>query len=471
MSKMTSKTVKCASCNVVINELLAFLSNVLDYMDEESIHQLVTSSFSVENITKAKSLLFESLPSVKRMPVRRKDGKKRISRDLEDIIGLMKSTNVELFPIFVAKDLHQVPSVSFDHIDSTRLLKDIERLQRQVRSLEEKVVTIEMFERLRLEVENLKHASIVDNYPCHDSNKVNKRRGACINNSFYELNSGPIGLQYVPIKSTQISAEEIKCHSTPSPMHLLTSINNNTKSVSLQSGKKVATETHMHVEAPTAVSNGASENYCDIGIGAKSVSKMPTQEINIEATENTAVSNTSIITCAQAAVNDPILTSKDNGMSADSFNSRELRRINDLGMKSNVDGIQRQDDNSEWRIVQRKSAKKYKLIGQKGCASTSPNGKFKAADVRIPLFISNVSKETSEQDIISYIKDKTNEDVTLKMIQIKSSKKYNAFKVFVPKNKVELFLKDELWPDGITFRRFVRFMYGTKQTDRNVIVS
>lgn len=68
---------KCASCDVVINELLAFLWNVLDFMDEESIHQLCTSSFSAEDITNAKKLLFESLPSVKKPPNRRKEGKKK----------------------------------------------------------------------------------------------------------------------------------------------------------------------------------------------------------------------------------------------------------------------------------------------------------------------------------------------------------------------------------------------------------
>ncbi|XP_072931500.1 uncharacterized protein [Epargyreus clarus] len=467
---MNSKTVKCASCNVVINELLAFLANVLDYMDEESIHQLVSSSFSVENITKAKSLLFESLPNAKRMTVRRKDGKKRISRDLDDILGLMKATNAETFPIFVAKDLHQIPSVSFDHIDSTRLLKDIVRLQKQVSTLEEKVVTTEMFERLRLEVENLKHASIVDSFPCRDS-KVNKIRGACMNDSFYELSSGPIGLQYVPIKSTQIPAEEVNCHSTPSPACLSTISNNKTESVSLQRGQTVAIEIQRRVEAPTAVSNSASEDPCDAGVDAISASKMSTQATHSEAKDITVVSNEAVITCAQATTHAPTLISKDNGRTADSFNTQETRQINDLGRSRTMNAMHKQEENSEWKIVQRKTSKKYKLIGQKGCASTSPNGKFKAADVKIPLFISNVSKEASEQDIISYIQDKTSEDVTLKKIQVKSNKKYNAFKVYVPKNKVELFLKDDFWPDGITFRRFVRFLYGTKQIDRNVIVS
>lgn len=118
--------------------------------------------------------------------------------------------------------------------------------------------------------------------------------------------------------------------------------------------------------------------------------------------------------------------------------------------------------NSEWQIVRGKRSKPYKLLGQKGCASTVNNDKFKAADVKIPLFISNTSTETSENDIISYIKVKTNEIVSLKRINMKTMKQYNAYKLFVPRNKLDLFLNDEFWPSGITFRRFVQFLYKTK---------
>lgn len=111
---------------------------------------------------------------------------------------------------------------------------------------------------------------------------------------------------------------------------------------------------------------------------------------------------------------------------------------------SNAPNILRsQDLNSEWLIVQKKSTKRYKLIGQKGSSSITPSGKFKASDVTVPLFISNVSKEPCEQDIISYIKDKTNETVSLKLIKMKTSKKYNAYKLFVSKSRLDLFLRDD----------------------------
>lgn len=471
---MSSTTVKCTNCNVVINELLAFLANVLDYMDEESIHQLVTSSFSGDKIATAKTLLFDSLPKVKKMPQRRGDGKKRMSRDLDDIICRMKSVNAELLPIFVAKDLHLVPSVGFDHIDCTRLLKDIASLQRQVHLLQEKSATMEMFDLLKLEFDNMKHASVIDNYPAHSY--VNKRRGACLQDSdSYDLNSGPMGLQYVPIKSAQpSSADKINGHSTPT----LPSANeqSNTNSVSFQCAQSDATESHRPVEAPTLVSDCTSEKYTEerrSRSAARTVSEMEHHSERVEAADGTAVSKTPVIaTCANADFNTPNIIA--HNQTAVSLVGAVTRSSNDLFGSRAKDCTQVPElpnNNNEWQIVQSKNAKRYKLIGQRGRASTAPDVRFKAADFKIPLFISNVSKETSEQDIISYIQDRTNEIVSLKLINMKSVRKYNAYKLFVTKSKLNLFLNDEFWPDGITFRRFVQFRYGNKQERDNVIAN
>ncbi|CAH0725010.1 unnamed protein product, partial [Brenthis ino] len=105
------------------------------------------------------------------------------------------------------------------------------------------------------------------------------------------------------------------------------------------------------------------------------------------------------------------------------------------------------------------SSLRNRLISQKGCANASEenNQKFKAADIKVPLFISNVDREVSEQDIINYVYGKTKEKVSLERINMKRQKDYNAYKVYVTKHKMDTFLDDKLWPIGITFRRFVNF--------------
>lgn len=90
-----------------------------------------------------------------------------------------------------------------------------------------------------------------------------------------------------------------------------------------------------------------------------------------------------------------------------------------------------------------------------GKAESDPTIKFKAADIKIPLFVSNVHKSVVESDIIDYIYQKTKEKVFLLKIEMKRQKDYNSYKIFVSKTKIDIFLDDKMWPSGISFRRFV----------------
>lgn len=100
---------------------------------------------------------------------------------------------------------------------------------------------------------------------------------------------------------------------------------------------------------------------------------------------------------------------------------------------------------------------KYRFAGCRGKAAMEPNSTFRAADVKIPLFITNVNKEASESDIMGYIVSKTDTKVVLKKIKMQKQRDYNAYKILVPQHKIDLFLNDRLWPEGVSFRRFVYF--------------
>lgn len=119
----------------------------------------------------------------------------------------------------------------------------------------------------------------------------------------------------------------------------------------------------------------------------------------------------------------------------------------------------------QWEEVQRRRLRNH-FVGQHGKANTEATSKFKAADLKVPLFISNVHKDTQENDITDYIFAKTREKVNLFKIRTKYDRGYNSFKLLVSNSKLELFLDDKLWPDGITFRRFVNF--GKSETDQTI---
>ncbi|KAL0842454.1 hypothetical protein ABMA28_014551 [Loxostege sticticalis] len=157
-------------------------------MDEVSIAQICTSAFSESDIIGAKNLLYDSLSTSRRKKIRKRHGKAR--RDIEDIICVIKETDTEEFPVFVARDLHKLPPVSFDHVDVTRLLKDLVKMQSELHLIKEQYVTVRQLEEIKLDVESLKKTSVVNYYT---GNVNTTRRGACLLNSF-TYDSGPMGL-------------------------------------------------------------------------------------------------------------------------------------------------------------------------------------------------------------------------------------------------------------------------------------
>lgn len=118
--------------------------------------------------------------------------------------------------------------------------------------------------------------------------------------------------------------------------------------------------------------------------------------------------------------------------------------------------------NSEdvWIKVQRKKTSlRNRFTSETGRANCDLN--FKAASCnKIPLYISNVCKTTTESDIVNYILTKTNELVVLEKINGKKERDYNSFKIFVSRHKLPLFMNSAIWPEGICFRRFVLFNKG-----------
>ncbi|KAJ0171402.1 hypothetical protein K1T71_012952 [Dendrolimus kikuchii] len=168
---MASNVIKCKNCNVVICELLEFIQNKVDVIDEEGIVQLCTTSFSDEDIETVKNLLFDSITTKQRNIPRKRIGKSQ--RDLYDVISVFKQVDPEGVPIFVAKELHKLPPVTFDHIDATRLLKDILILQKLFKNIKKRLVDTTrdrkagayLAQRISLCIQRGNAASLLDTMP------------------------------------------------------------------------------------------------------------------------------------------------------------------------------------------------------------------------------------------------------------------------------------------------------------------
>lgn len=396
-------TVKCASCNIVINEVLAFISNKMDVMDEQSIERICVSAFSEDEIVIAKNLLFASIPSRKK--TRKRQGKSL--RNIEDIICLLKETEPEELPIFVARELQKLPPVLFDHIDVTRLLKDLLVMRNDLNHIAENYATNTQLEALKSDIELLRCKSSEP----FTNRKVNTKRGASRMESF-EYTSGPMGLTPIEVNPS--------C-----PLTLPQNTFEEKDSAVIVSGI---------LPAPSA--NKSAER----------------QRLN------------SAVTVAETAESDAV-TNKPDECGAHSVTTVQQAHVKSFS-ETVQDGDwkpQPRDDN--WVLVQKKRLRN-RFIGKRGIA-VDTDSNFKAADIKIPMYIYNVSKDVALADVQKYIEKKSNISVTLEKINTKSPRQYDGYKVFVPRQKIDVFMKDDFWPEGISYRRFVNLgsKRGTKSAD------
>lgn len=174
--------IKCNVCSIVIDEMLSYIQNKISIIDEESLVRICVSAFTSEEIKNSKSLLFSAVPAERRQIQRKRKGKE--SRDMEDIISLFKSTDPEILPVFVARQLEKLPPITFDHLDCTKLLKDLTRMSAEIENFKTTYATLNHLEELKQDFNRLKSKSIPDT-SCFN---VNLKRGA------WCRNSGPMGL-------------------------------------------------------------------------------------------------------------------------------------------------------------------------------------------------------------------------------------------------------------------------------------
>ncbi|XP_041968415.1 uncharacterized protein LOC121725477 [Aricia agestis] len=303
-------------------------------MDNESIIRICVSAFSEEDISEAKTLLFTSTKTSKKCISRRKDRKQK---DLEDIITVFKTIDPDQLPLFVAYELHKLPPVTFDHVDVTKLLKDILVLQSEIATLQS--VTSDIKNNY-VTKEHLKNVSEEIINPFFHSN-VNKIRGGG-----YGFDSGPVGLQ--PVQSADhggvhdVTVEESSQYTSPVRTHLDPGSCSNPVLVALTNSNMTATNVTDNKSSPQ---------------------KLPVSQ-----------------------------------------NKPTLAQIVNNGPKN--------DTEDGWSLVQKKKIKK-RFESKSGKACSDISEKFKASDIKIPLFISNVNKETTENDICEYVTKMTGETLTV----------------------------------------------------------
>lgn len=471
---MTSKVVKCPTCNIVINEVLAFVSNKIDVVIEETISRICISAFSEADILEAKNLLFDSIPNVKRNIPRKGSGK--TLREIDDIIWIFKNTIAEERPIFVARELQKLPPLLFDHLDATKLLKDILILKQDISLLREQSATVMQLDLLRTEVDSIKNLPRVNSLDAAMQGNVNKKRGAFVGN--FDLNSGPIGLPPLSAdaqlannldksphyKKSQYDYRDIvqpsyssECENTPdsqSPKSLRPLPKRSAESSHIFSTCAVdsdksgmshkVTDRSLELAAMTSPSARAHAPIAAVHVALPPplAQAPPTAQLTPAAAPARSSISAGITGCAE-------------------INNRECTKVSNASSMADIarrGEFKQQACSSEWTLVQKKRLRN-RFIGNRGNAILCAEEKFKAADIKTPIYIYEVAKEVSSKDISEYVKNKSGLNVVVIQMKMKVEKEYNAFKIFVPKHKLSLFLSDDFWPENVAYRRFIDFRH------------
>ena len=120
---------------VVVNEFLCFVHNKMNILPSETIVQLCSKHYRTEEIEIAKKKLCEVCPTDTRV-LNRKGPKKNV-QNLDDVVKRLNELDPEsdVIPCFVARDLGNLPPITFNSIDVSVLLAKIESMHDEVQLL------------------------------------------------------------------------------------------------------------------------------------------------------------------------------------------------------------------------------------------------------------------------------------------------------------------------------------------------
>lgn len=375
---------------LIVNELLAFVKHAIDYMDELSILQICKSQYKEEEVSSAKLLLFQTLGKVDQMPSRRRDG---TAKSVQDIISLLKEVDPDDIPDFVAKDLHKLPPVTFDHVDVTRMLKDITSLNTSLAKLQSRLETSESrletsektVEELRAEVMLLRSAASVSRSP--DVEIVDASREA------HNASAGSFK-----------SASPTSADASPNA----SCANEATRTVAVPALKEVA---------PRVGTSTPKRAYSAI-----------------VATSEPAASQ----------------IKRRSEIGAKQSHNESAR----MGLQEHGPEKVTNDEEGFIKVEKKKRMKKPTCPNKCGTAPTGPNHLLRPAVPVTLLYVSRLHYSTKVEEVVEYIRIKSNFALRVERLASSHNVNFNSFVVRVPTEHLSTFTKEEFWPKGVMFRRF-----------------
>ena len=115
----------------IVNELLCFIQNKVDQLPFDSIVQLCSDFYSCEVVLSAKQLLYKTVPVKSRLVTRK--GANKSKMNISDMVKVFLEMELAHTPIFVARNLSELPPLKMDCMDSLRVLHELESMKAQIK--------------------------------------------------------------------------------------------------------------------------------------------------------------------------------------------------------------------------------------------------------------------------------------------------------------------------------------------------
>lgn len=392
---------RCKKCKVVINELLAFISNKIDTLPETGISQICLSAYSCTEIENARTIAFKLLAPTKKI-MRRKEGSEQ--KNVQEIIKLIKEFEPDCLPVFVAKDLNKLPAVSFDHIDVTTFLKEMALLKKDVACIKAKPCADSQEETLssvRSEIENVKKMLL----------ELREARNECSTSVHNDLFLG----SYRDDKNTRNKENEnltnsIAGYSEPK--------NSKRMDISNVTERRVRGERGGARPRPTPRPR-----------------PLPQAPAPIQPVPSTLRSVDKTLSQQQL--------SADN----DTPYVASYRDILDT-----VPTVPRREKDDDGFVTVTRKRHAYRYRNERGTLQNA--SKLQAAESFAYIYLSRTKKNIMEDDIKDYINGMKEECFGVELLNQTRETNFNSFKITVSVSKLNVFLQKDFWPENLVFRKY-----------------
>lgn len=97
---------------------------------------------------------------------------------------------------------------------------------------------------------------------------------------------------------------------------------------------------------------------------------------------------------------------------------------------------------------------KKRKIKSNMCGTATKPSKIQVAELTSSVYISRLTKSTTIDNIKEHITDMGQECCDIHLLKQQKLTDFNSFRVVIPKSKLEVFLSNEFWPEGVKYRIF-----------------